>query len=107
MEKPKTRKRLPVMPAIPPEEYDRLVKLMRDWSVEMGDRQHVNSNTTHAMNIMLHTKWDFNTFYMYGIEARKELNHSTGVRNRMAFWFSKVREYAGLGDREPESTFAS
>lgn len=96
----------PTLPPLPPEEYEQLVRLMRDWSVEMEDRQHVGSNTTHALNIMLHAKWPFETFYMYGIEARKELNHTTGVRNRMAFWFSKVREYAGLGKEQTELTVA-
>jgi len=92
----KRRSNRRTLPAIPPEEYEAVIRLMRDYSRTLGDMEHVESNITHVVNLMQKAGVDFNTVYMYAIEAERETKKRTRLRNRMGYFFSVLEDRLGL-----------
>jgi hypothetical protein len=90
------RSRQRALPAIPPEEYEAVVRLMRDYSRTLGDMEHIESNITHAVNLMQKAGVDFNTVYMFAIEAERETKKRTRLTNRMGYFFSVLEDRLGL-----------
>src|SRR4051794_15776295 len=61
MKRPRGRPR--TLPAIPPELYEAVVGVMQDYSRKLGDGDHLASNITQAVNLIVASGCDFNTFY--------------------------------------------
>lgn len=89
---------------MPPEEYEAIVRTMRDYSRKFGDMDHEQSNITRAINLMEQAGADFNTLYLYIIEADRIMHKKARIKNRMSYFFSVLADLLGFkGDHVPRS----
>jgi len=80
------------LPEIPPDQYEDLVRLIRDFSREFGNFDEAESNITQAVNLMVAKGIDFNTFYMYAVEGKRAiLSRTKPIQKKMAWWYTWMR----------------
>lgn len=87
---------LPIVVHVPP-----IANLMHDFSREMGDMDHVASNTTQAHRIYEQAGLELDEFFAIMYEARVRTRKTGGVQNRMAYFFTVLRDLA-LAERAGE-----
>ncbi len=93
------------MPNVPPEIYEAVVGVMQDYTRKLGDGEHLSSNITHAVNLIVASGCDFNTFYMHVIHAYKITSQKNGLENRSGYFFTVLRDSLlpsdGVGSHAP------
>lgn len=79
-----------------------IADLIRDFSREMGDMEHVASNTTQAHRIYAQAGVGLDDFFVVVYEARVRTRKTGGVGNRMAYFFAVLRDLCapGAGPRD-------
>lgn len=80
------------LPAVSPEVYEAVVGVMQDYTRKLGDGEHLASNITQAVNLIVAAQCDFNTFYMHVIDAYKITNQRNGLKNRSRYFFTVLRD---------------
>jgi hypothetical protein len=80
------------MPAVSPETYEAVVGVMQDYTRKLGDSEHLASNITQAVNLIVASGCDFNTFYMHVIDAYKVTSQRNGLENRSGYFFTVLRD---------------
>lgn len=80
------------LPEIPPDQYEDLVRLIRDFSREFGNFDEAESNITQAVNLIVAKRIDFTTFYMYAVEGKRAiLSRTKPIKNKMAWWYTWMK----------------
>jgi len=80
------------LPEIPPDQYEDLVRLIRDFSRDLGNFDEAESNITQAVNLMAAKRIDFNTFYMYAVEGKRAiLSRTKPIKKKMAWWYTWMK----------------
>lgn len=85
----------------------RLMRLVSDFSREMGDAMHTASNVTQAHHIMAEADVGVEVFFDHLYEARNRTRKAAGIERRMAYFFTVLRDQLGLRDIEERDTSAS
>jgi hypothetical protein len=80
------------MPNVSPEIYEAVVGVMQDYTRKLGDGDHLASNITQAINLIVASGCDFNTFYMHVIDAYKITSQRNGLENRSRYFFTVLRD---------------
>jgi len=80
------------MPNVSPEIYEAVVGVIQDYSRKLGDGEHLPSNITQAVNLIVASGCDFNTFYMHVIDAYKITSQRNGLENRSRYFFTVLRD---------------
>ncbi|MDQ6831817.1 MAG: helix-turn-helix domain-containing protein [Chloroflexota bacterium] len=80
------------MPNVSPEIYEAVVGVMQDYTRKLGDGEHLASNITQAVNLIVASGCDFNTFYMHVIDAYKITSQRNGLENRSGYFFTVLRD---------------
>jgi hypothetical protein len=80
------------MPDVSPEIYEAVVGVMQDYTRKLGDGEHLASNITQAVNLIVASGCDFNTFYMHVIDAYKVTSQRNGLENRSGYFFTVLRD---------------
>lgn len=80
------------MPNVSPEIYEAVVGVMQDYTRKLGDGEHLASNITQAVNLIVASGCDFNTFYMHVINAYKVTSQRNGLENRSGYFFTVLRD---------------
>ncbi|GEM_PF-6064269 len=80
------------MPDVSPEIYEAVVGVMQDYTRKLGDSEHLASNITQAVNLIVASGCDFNTFYMHVIDAYKVTSQRNGLENRSRYFFTVLRD---------------
>jgi hypothetical protein len=80
------------MPNVSPEIYEAVVGVMQDYTRKLGDGEHLASNITQAVNLIVASGCDFNTFYMHVIDAYKVTSQRNGLENRSGYFFTVLRD---------------
>lgn len=69
-----------------------IVTLIADFSREMGDTKHLGSNITQAHRIFAESAIGLDAFFTILYEARLRTRKMNGVGNRMAYFFTVLRD---------------
>jgi hypothetical protein len=69
-----------------------IMTLITDFSREMGDTTHLGANITQAHRVFASSGMGLDAFFDTLYEARLRTRKATGVRNRMAYFFTVLRE---------------
>lgn len=77
-----------------------IITLIADFSREMGDTKHLGSNITQAHRIFAESDTELDAFFSILYEARIRTRKTNGVGNRMAYFFTVLRDLALPGDGE-------
>jgi len=80
------------LPKVTPEIYEAVVGVMQDYTRKLGDSEHLTSNITQAVNLIVASGCDFNTFYMHIIDAYKITSQRNGLENRSRYFFTVLRD---------------
>ncbi len=80
------------LPDVSPEIYEAVVGVMQDYTRKLGDGEHLASNITQAVNLIVAAKCDFNTFYMHVIDAYRVTSQRKGLENRSRYFFAVLRD---------------
>ncbi len=71
-----------------------IVTLIADFSREMGDTKHLGSNITQAHRVFAESGMTLDAFFTILYEARIRTRKTNGVGNRMAYFFTVLRDLA-------------
>jgi hypothetical protein len=88
----RSRGRSRKLPNVSPEIYEAVVGVMQDYTRKLGDGEHIASNITQAINLIVASGCDFNTFYMHVIDAYKTTSQRNGLENRSRYFFAVLRD---------------
>jgi replication protein O len=77
-----------------------VITLMADFSREMGDTKHLGSNITQAHRIFAESGLGLDAFFSILYEARIRTRKTNGVGNRMAYFFTVLRDLALQGEAQ-------
>lgn len=80
------------LPNVPPEIYEAVVGVMQDYTRKLGDSEHLSSNITQAVNLIVASGCDFNTFYMHVIDAYTTTSQRNGLEHRSRYFFTVLRD---------------
>lgn len=78
-----------------------IANLIMDFSREMGDTKHMASNISQTDRIFTASALGVDDFFTILYEARLRTRKTSGVQNRMAYFFTVLRDLA-LADRVEE-----
>lgn len=99
------RKRMPE--TLSHDEYDNLIRMMKDYARQNGGADEYNSHVTHACNIIEQSGCSYSTFYGAAIEAQRQLTArrmKSQVEKPMAYWFVCLETELGLRPRHNSAT---
>ena len=80
------------LPNLDPETYEAVNGVIQDYTRKLGDSTHLKSNVTQAVNLIVASGCDFNTFYMHVIDAYKITSQRNGLENRSKYFFTVLRD---------------